>query len=360
MGFQRAVVAALEPLEAECQFYKNWLGSGYAASMDYLQRHAEKRHNPRLLCPEAYSLVILSASYYTKVADDPGPEYGRIARYAVGLDYHQVIAARLEQFKAQVENKTGRPLLGKYFTDDVGLFELGLAARHGLGFIGKNSLLIGPQLAGSYHFVCEIFTDLPLEPDEPYKGTCGLCGRCRAQCPTSAIVSDKTVDARLCISFLTIENKGAIPVELRKKLGHRLFGCDACQEVCPYNQDPPETCWTEFSAQAGTGHYANLFDILSLSNKNQFMERFGRTSLSRAKRNGLIRNALVVMGNRLPEKGSSVLVDFIRKEENEMLLAHALWALSCYDRGATCLKSLYDTGTAIRHSQLKAFLDELP
>lgn len=341
MGFQHAVVAALEPLEAERKFYEEWLSRGFAASMDYLKRNPEKRNSPRLLCPEAYSVVLLFASYYTNVPPDPGPEYGKVARYAVGLDYHEVIPQKLAELKARIEEKLGRPILGKYFTDDVELFEQGLAARHGLGFAGKHSLLIGPRLMGSYHFVAEFFTDLPLAPDQPYEGTCGKCFRCGTACPTSAIVEEKTVDSNLCISFLTIENKGAIPVELREKVGQWVFGCDICQEACPYNQRPPETLWDEFQPHSGTGHYLNLFDVLKIVDKKEFMSRFGPTPLSRPKRIGLIRNSLVVIGNRRPACGSAVLCEFIENEQNQMLVEHALWALSRYDDGAERIKKLY-------------------
>lgn len=341
MGFQSAVVAALEPMELERKFYEAWLASGYAASMEYLKRDPEKRNSPRLLCPEAVSAVLLFASYYTKVPEDPGKQFGKVARYAVGLDYHRVIPERLAELKARIEEKLGRALLGKYFSDDVELFEQGLASRHGLGFIGKNSLLIGPRLQGSYHFVCEFFTDIPLIADIPYKGTCGNCIRCGAACPTNAIVNEKTVDSNLCISFLTIENKGAIPLELREKLGEWVFGCDICQEVCPYNQAPPETSWKEFHPESGAGHYIDLFEILKIADKKHFSERFANSAISRPKRRGLIRNALVVIGNRKPDDGAKQVFNFLEQEEDQLLLEHGLWALSCFDEGRKLSAELY-------------------
>lgn len=340
MGFNHSVVAALDPLALEAKFYEEWLARGYASTMDYLKRNPEKRMSPRLLCPEALSVVMLFASYYTDTPADPGPEYGRVARYAVGLDYHDVLPARLELLKQRVEEVLGRSLLGKYFTDNVELYEQALGARHGLGFTGKHSLLIGPAMSGSYQFVAEFFTDLPLEPDIEYKGTCGKCFRCGTACPSSAIVEEKMLDSNLCISFLTIENKGGIPKELRQKLGHWLFGCDVCQEVCPYNQRPPRTDWAEFQAGAGAGHFVNLLDVLRIKDKNDFMARYGKTALSRAKRRGLIRNALVVLGNRLPESGSTALTEFIEREQDSMLVEHAAWALSMYEGGANKLKAL--------------------
>jgi len=343
MGFERVVVASLDPMEAERKIYENWLALGYAADMKYLHRHPEKRNSPRLLCPEAYSAVLLFASYYTEVPEDRGPQYGRVARYAVGRDYHTIIPSKLSELKALVEKKLDRPLLGKYFADDVQLFEQGLARRHGLGFLGKNSLLIGPRHSGSYNFVAEFFTDLPLEPDQSYDGTCGKCFRCGINCPTSAILAENTVNSALCISFLTIENKGAIPVPLRKKVGPWIFGCDICQEVCPYNHLPPETAWREFSPEAGAGHYLNLYDILKITGKKEFLGLFGHTPLSRPKLTGLVRNALVVMGNRLPDGGAPALYNFLESEPNLMLVEHGLWALSCFDEGTRLMKRLYES-----------------
>ena len=330
MGFHRAVVASLDPMIAEQKVYEEWLARGCAATMGYLKRDPEKRNRPSLLFPQAYSAVLLFASYYTKVPDDPGPEYGRVARYAVGQDYHNVLPAKLSELKARIEEKLGRPVLGKFFTDDVELFEQGLASRHGLGFIGKNSLLIGPRLSGSYHFVAEFFTDLELEPDLPYEGTCGNCFRCGTACPTDAIVENKAVDSNLCISFLTIENKGEIPLPLREKVGSWLFGCDICQEVCPYNQAPPATDWQEFQPNAGAGHYLNLFDLLKLKDQKEFLARFSGTPLTRPKRRGLLRNALVVLGNRRPAGGTEALTQFLSEESDALLQEHAKWALSLY------------------------------
>lgn len=340
MGFQSCRIAGLEPMKAELEFYKDWLSNGYAASMEYLKRAPEKRHNPALLYPHAQSCLLLSVSYYNPRPPDPGAEYGYVARYAVGLDYHTVIADKIAKLKESVEEKLGRPLLARSYTDDVELFEPGLAARHGAGFIGKNSLVIAPRLLGSYHFLAELFTDLSLEAEMPYEGSCGKCVRCSVACPTDAIVSEKELNANLCISFLTIENKGGIPIELREKMGNWVFGCDICQEVCPYNQKPPETPWQEFKPEEGAGHYLNLFELLALKNKAEFSARFGKTALSRPKRRGLLRNALVVIGNRLPQGGERKISEFLEFEEDEMLFEHGLWALSKYEGGRNEMRKL--------------------
>lgn len=330
LGFSHAVIASLAPMEAARKIYEEWLARGYAATMEYLKRDPVARNTPQLLHPQAYSAIVLLAPYYTELPADPGPQYGRVARYAVGKDYHEVLPARLAQLKGLLEGKLNRPLLGKAFTDDVQLFEQAFAARNGLGFIGKNSLLIGPKMLGSYHFICELLTDLPLEADEPYNGTCGNCFRCGIACPTGAIVEPGTVDSNQCISFLTIENKGAIPLSLRPKLGSWLLGCDICQEVCPYNHKVRNTAWPEFQPESGAGHYLDLFSILAIDNQRAFMEKFAGTAVSRPKRRGLVRNALVVIGNNKPEGGEERLAAFLRREENPLLREHAYWALSSY------------------------------
>jgi epoxyqueuosine reductase len=283
---------------------------------------------------------MVSASYYTETPPPPAMPYGRIARYAVGLDYHAVLRAKLRQLKAAIEARIGRPLAGKAFTDDVALYEQAFAKRHGLGFTGKNTMVIGPKLSGSYYFVAELFTDLELEPDEPYKGTCGNCFRCGIACPTNAITAPGFVDAGRCISYLTIENKGEIPLALRPLLGDWVFGCDVCQEVCPYNQSPPVTPWEEFSPGKGAGHYLDLLGLLRLSSEAEFREQFGHTPLRRPKLRGLQRNALVVLGNQVEtalrekhgnldtERITGALKEFISKTSDLMLHEHAVWALS--------------------------------
>ncbi len=330
MGFAHAVIASLEPMEAEQKFYEEWLAKGYASTMNYLKRDPEGRNRPSLLVPGAYSVILLFANYYTERPPDPGAQYGKVARYAVGQDYHHVLPKKLQELKEQIENKLSRPLLGKYFTDDVNLFEQGLAARHGLGFTGKNSLIIGPKMLGSYHFVAELFTDIEMESDAPYKGTCGNCFRCAAGCPTDAIVAEKVVDSNRCISFLTIENKQGIPIEFRKQMGDWVFGCDVCQEVCPYNFKANPNIWAEFQPECGVGHYLDLFELLQIPSQREFVRRFGNTPLSRPKRKGLVRNAIVVIGNRLPEGGEDALEKFLTNETDEMLIEHAQWALQQY------------------------------
>ncbi len=317
-------------MQDACQEYQQWLDLGYAGTMDYLKRDPNSRTSPAQVYAQATSAIVVSASYYTEVPPDPGPQYGRVARYAVGQDYHVVLRARLRALRAALEEHLGRPILGKAYTDDVPLFEQAFASSYGLGFAGKNTLVIGPKLSGSYNFIAELFTDLPLEPDQPYQGTCGACFRCATGCPTGAIKAPGVLDARLCISYQTIENKDGIPLELRSQLGHWVYGCDVCQDVCPYNQRPPETEIEEFHPEHGTGHYMDLFDILRIKDQDTFHKRFMPSPVRRPKRRGLIRNALVVLGNRQPDGGDRQIYDFACRDDDPLLREHAGWALSRY------------------------------
>ncbi|MBA3856361.1 MAG: tRNA epoxyqueuosine(34) reductase QueG [Cyanobacteria bacterium PR.3.49] len=357
LGFQRTVIASLAPMESERQEYERWLALGYAAGMEYLKRNPHFRTSPQLLYPEGRSAIVVSVSYYSEVPPPPAGFFGKVARYAVGLDYHAVIRAKLRELNERIEKIAGRKVLAKAFTDDVSLFEQGLAARHGLGFAGRHTLIIGPQMMGTYNFVAELITDLELDADEPYEGTCGKCFRCGEGCPTDAIEYGVGVNSNKCISYLTIENKGGIPLGLRKQLGRWVFGCDVCQDVCPYNGRPNAAPWEEFSPDKGTGHYLDLFSILDLESETAFRERFAHTPLRRPKLRGLSRNSLTVIGNILADESRALqctlseeelsgaaarLVEYIETEPEPMLREHAYWALAQFDCAETHsrLKSL--------------------
>lgn len=386
LGFNRLVIASPAPLsQGSLDFYEDWLERGYSAGMDYLQRDPRRRTEPLQTFPQARSIVVASVSYYTEVPEPPGDiVWGRVAGYAVGLDYHNVLRARLRQLSDLIDKELGRTVLRRAVTDDAALYEQALAERHGLGFVGKNTLVIGPKLSGTYNLIGELFLDLELEPDEPYQGTCGNCFRCGTACPTEAIVPASTnlaasamglaasavdlaasttknnnqafvVDANRCISYLTIENKGGIDLALREKVGDWVFGCDICQEVCPYNSKPPLTPWPEFYPERGAGHYLDLLGILNTSSQEEFRARFIASPVRRPKLRGLQRNSLVVLGNKLrlqerfsdkapgdskmqtasndPERIIGGVLDFLAASEDEMLVEHARWALSPEDIG---------------------------
>jgi epoxyqueuosine reductase len=350
MGFHNIVIGSLDPMTEAGKTYTDWLDKGYAASMDYLKRDPQKRVEPAQALAGSRSVIIASVSYYSEPVAVPPPVAGRVARYAVGLDYHPTIRAKLREYAALIEEEVGRPFLRKPYTDDVALYEQALSARHGLGFVGKNSLILGPQLSGSYNFIAELFVDLELEPDVPYQGTCGKCFRCGDKCPTVAIKDGALVDSNLCISFLTIENKEGIDPNLRPLLGEWVFGCDICQEVCPYNSKPVTTPWPEFRPESGIGHYMDLLDLLTIKDDVDFRRRFEKSPVRRPKRRGLLRNGLVVLGNHLAyghietEKIVSAVATFAAEQDDSMLVEHAAWALNqCGESSArVALQSIAD------------------
>ncbi len=342
LGFHQVSIASLAPLEKETPHFNQWLEKGFQGTMNYMARDPQVRLAPKLFSPASKAVLALSVNYYTPRPPKPGPFYGSVATYAVGKDYHLVIPEKLALLKERLEHlfNLDSPSSGKGFTDSSPIYEQGLSARHGIGFAGKHTLIIGPKLSGSYNFLAELFLDIDLdsfgiEPDDIYKGTCGTCFRCGTACPTGAIQNhgDYFVDARLCISYQTIENKDAIPLELRPKLGNWVFGCDICQEVCPYNSKTPQTPWEEFGPESGAGHYLDLLSMLEIKTQAEFKSRFGHTPLSRPKRKGLLRNTLVCIGNELSLLGEdkqvlSKLSDFASDEAEPLLREHCAWAIS--------------------------------
>src|SRR5262249_48732838 len=223
--------------------------------------------------------------------------YGRIARYAWGLDYHEVVKARLHNLIAEIKRLEGREVAARAFVDAVPLLERAVAARAGLGFTGKNTNLLQPR-QGSWFFLAEILLNLELPVEENrLKISCGSCHRCLDACPTDAFAAAYQLDSRRCISYLTIENKGAIPPALRAGLGEWLFGCDVCQEVCPFNRFATDTYWQEFRPEYGAGQKLDVVEILAIKTDEEFRARFKCTPLTRPKRRGLLRNAAVVAAN---------------------------------------------------------------
>lgn len=340
LGFNQVSFASLAPLENERAHFNQWLDMGFQGTMNYMERDSEKRLNPTLLAPQSKSVIILAVNYFTPRPEKPGAFHGAVASYAVGRDYHLVIPEKVDLFKQKIELLLKLESASLICTDSAPVYEQGLSARHGIGFSGKHTLIIGPKLSGSYNFLAELFLDLDLsrfgiEPDGPYKGTCGDCFRCGSACPTGAIQNhgDFFVDARLCISYQTIENKGAIPQEIRPKLGNWVFGCDICQEVCPYNSKTPTTPWIEFEPGSGVGHYLDLFAMLEIQSQAEFKSRFAHTPLSRPKRKGILRNTLVCIGNQIASGNDDnyilqKLFDFASNEAEPLLREHAAWTIS--------------------------------
>jgi epoxyqueuosine reductase len=282
--------------------------------MAYMERTAEKRKDSRLPLPGMRSAVVVAMSYG---GDQPS---GPVARYARGDDYHDVVLERLQQLHAWVDAQAGAHVNGKAYVDTGPILERDLARRAGLGWFGKNTTLINPR-GGSFFFLAALLLDLELVPDEPFRTDhCGSCTRCLDACPTGALVAPRVLDSNRCISYLTIEQKGEIPEEFRAAIGVLLYGCDICQEVCPWNQKFAlplrEEAFRPRAALAGKDAAALARDILAMSDED-FRTAFKGSPMKRAKLRGLKRNAALVLGN----VGSAEDVDAARRWTEQ---AHAV------------------------------------
>jgi epoxyqueuosine reductase len=293
LGFDLAGIARLGPADTR-EHFDRWLAAGHAGEMHYLERNAEKRRDSRLPVPGARSAVVVALDYGGR--EPPGP----VARYARGDDYHDVMTAKLRDLHHRIEQRQGQKIHGKPYVDTGPILERDLARRAGLGWFGKNTNLIHPKL-GSYFFIGSLLLDLELQPDEPFaEEHCGTCTRCLEACPTEAFVEPGVLDARRCISYLTIELPGEIPEELHEAIGERLYGCDVCQEVCPWNvKFARELKQTAFAAREVLVHRdarTLAREILTMSQES-FTVAFRKSPMKRAKLKGLRRNAAVVLGN---------------------------------------------------------------
>jgi epoxyqueuosine reductase len=326
-GFDLVGVTRAAPLEEGGERLRRWQEAGMAADMGYMHRPVELLANPKKLQKSARSVVSLGVSYYPGEHPENDGGGGRVARYAWGRDYHEVIKKRLFRLREELEEALGTRIKARGFTDAVPLLERSAAQRAGLGFFGRNSCLIDGEI-GSYFFIADLIVDLELEPDEPGTGTCGRCTRCMDRCPTGAIKAPGVVDARICISYLTIENAGEIPRHLRPLVGDWAFGCDVCQEVCPYNKTKAtKSRWPEFSEDAGAGPYLEIESVLKIRMDEEFEERFGGTPLTRPGRAGLLRNCCVAAGNLQLEEAVPALEGCLREDPSTLVRGHAAWAL---------------------------------
>ena len=326
-GFDLVGVTRAEPLTQGGDRLREWQEAGMAADMGYMQRPVELLSDPKKLQKSAKSVVSLGVSYYPGDHPENTEGGGRVARYAWGRDYHEVIKERLFRLRAELEEKLGVKIKARGFTDAVPLLERSAAQHAGLGFFGRNSCLISGEV-GSYFFIADLIVDLDLAPDPSGSGTCGRCTRCMDRCPTGAIKAPGVVDARLCISYLTIENKGEIPRHLRPLVGDWAFGCDVCQEVCPYNKTKAaRSRWPEFSEEAGTGPYLEIEEVLGIRSEEEFERRFAGTPLTRPGRAGLLRNCCVAAGNLGLRRAVAALIRCLGEDESPLVRAHAAWAL---------------------------------
>jgi epoxyqueuosine reductase len=327
LGFDDCrITTAAAPDHAEK--LRRWLDAGQHGEMAWLARNAHKRVDPQQVLSNATSVITLAVSYHRDHASDTQPDRGVMARYARFADYHDVLAERLKSLAAFVNQLGGSETRSLWYIDTGPLLERDLAQRAGLGFIGKHTNLISRSL-GNWIFLAEIITTLPLELDEPERNRCGTCSRCISACPTGAITEPFNVDARLCISYLTIELKGSIPIELRPKIGNRIYGCDDCLAACPWNRFAREGALMNAHARPEFAT-PDLIELLSLD-EAAFRKRFDGTPMLRTKRRGLLRNVCVALGNVGDERALPMLQQAANDVE-PLIREHARWAVETIAR----------------------------
>ena len=316
---------ALDTAEAELAA---WLAAGFHGEMDYMASHGTRRSRPAELVPGTVR-VITARMYYlpeslpmeTVLADG---SRAAISRYALGRDYHKLLRARLQKLAERIAAETG-PFGHRVFTDSAPVQEVALASMSGLGWRGKHTLLLTRE-AGSYFFLGEIYTDLPLPLDAPQAEHCGSCRACLDVCPTQAIVAPYTVDARRCISYLTIELKGAIPVELRPLVGNRVYGCDDCQLACPWNRFARRTAETDFSVRHGLDG-ASLVDLFAWT-EAEFKTRLAGSAIYRIGFERWLRNLAIGLGNAPTSSDVVAALEARRDHASALVREHVAWALT--------------------------------
>ena len=327
LGFALAGVTTPDPPPHTSKF-EEWLAQGRHADMAYLatEQSRLRRADPKQILPECKSVIVLGIPYNSPLP--PGKWLGvmaRVASYALGTDYHEILPPRLQVLVDFIEAQAGYSVRSRYYTDTGSLLERDLAQRAGLGWIGKNTCLINPH-TGSYFLLAEILLDLELEPDLlVVTDHCGTCTRCIDACPTDCILPDRTIDARRCISYLTIENKGDIPENIRPLIGDWIFGCDICQQACPWNRFAAPEGDASFRPFSGSP-FPNLIQILELT-PSTFNRQFKHSSIQRTKRRGLLRNASVVLGN-IGDENSLPALEKALDDPEPLVQEHTRWAMN--------------------------------
>lgn len=317
LGFDSCRIAQVTPPRHAAEF-QAWLNDGAAGEMQWMERGAAKRSDPQQILPGARSIVVVALNYW-QGEQEPSGAKGRIARYAWGDDYHDLMLAKLEKLSAFLAELGGTQ---KCYVDTGPLLERDHAAEAGIGWHGKSTMLIDTQL-GAWFFLGEILTTLNLAPDAPQTPRCGSCTRCITACPTGAITEPHRLDARRCISYLTIELKGSIPTELRSLIGDRIYGCDDCLEACPWNRFASASREASFAAGPAIG--MALRDYLALDDTT-FRELFRRSPIKRIKRRGFLRNVCVALGN-VGDADDLPALERAAADPEPLVAEHALWAM---------------------------------
>jgi epoxyqueuosine reductase len=330
LGFQGVGIADTDLPLAEARL-ADWLERGWHGDMDYMARHGTRRARPAELVPGTVRVIACRMNYGAQPGDAwaelEDTRHAYIARYARGRDYHKVLRSRLQKLADRIEGEVGE-FGHRVFTDSAPVMEVELATKAGLGWRGKHTLLLSRD-AGSYFFLGEIYTDLPLPVDAPAEGHCGTCTRCIDVCPTQAIRGPYSLDARRCISYLTIELKGSIPVELRPLIGNRVYGCDDCQLVCPWNSFAQVTGEPDFAVRNGLDA-ASLVDLFGWSG-SEFDERMAGSAIRRIGYERWLRNLAVGLGNA---QTSEPIVSSLRSRADHpstLVREHVAWALEQHE-----------------------------
>ena len=328
LGFQSLGISSGQLTQAESHLLE-WLDRGYHGTMTYMSRHGSARTRPHELLPGTVRIISVRMDYRPEDVVDSlaGLEdlrTGYVARYAVGRDYHRLMRRRLQRLADHIADAIG-PFLYRAFTDSAPVMEKPLASHAGLGWIGKHTNLINKN-SGSFFFIGELYTDLPLPVDGPVTDHCGECSRCITACPTGAIVGPYQLDARRCISYLTIELKGSIPIELRASIGNRIFGCDDCQLVCPWNRfsQPTEEIGFALNPQFAAPPLVSLLAW----DEDQFLRNTAGTALRRITHEQWLRNVAVAIGNGPRDQAALDVLTGRLAHPSPMVREHVVWALA--------------------------------
>jgi epoxyqueuosine reductase len=334
VGFSDCRVAAAKPA-AHRKIFEQWVAEGKYGDMAWMARNLERRTDPQLVLPGAKAVVVFALNYFQGRAPE-GPLEGRIARYAWNEDYHDLIEKKLKEINTHLEALGGTQ---RYYVDTGPVLERDFASEAGLGWNGKSTMQIHRSL-GTWFFLAEIITTLEIEPDPPAKGLCGKCTRCMVACPTQAITAPRRMDARRCISYLTIEHKGSIPVEFRQAIGDRIYGCDDCLSACPWNKFAQTSHEAAFQAR-DTVFQTRLRDMLALTD-DTFRALFAKSPIKRIKRPAFLRNVCVALGNVGTAEDLPAL-EQAAQDENPLIAEHARWAMEAI---------LYRVGAANRLTRI--------
>ncbi|HEB62887.1 MAG TPA: tRNA epoxyqueuosine(34) reductase QueG [Gammaproteobacteria bacterium] len=328
LGFQQVGIASIDLKHAEEDFLQ-WLKAGLHGEMDYMARHGTKRSRPEELLPGTISVITVRMDYFPNEGADPvkilkSPEKAYISRYALGRDYHKMMRQRLKKLVKQIET-IAESFASRVFVDSAPVMEKPLAAQSGLGWVGKHTCLINRE-AGSWFFLGEIYTDLSLMADKPTNNHCGSCVECIEVCPTQAIIAPYKLDARRCISYLTIEKHGSIPEEFRPLMGNRIYGCDDCLLFCPWNRFAGLSRESDFNPRHGLD-CADLIELFDWSEMT-FLQRMEGSPIRRIGHERWLRNIAIALGNSPDNPKTSHALRQKLNHPSEIVREHVIWALN--------------------------------